>query len=321
MAVQVADAFIPLVLDLATFDQQVASVEARIDALQSRIAGLQSMASSISIPSSASLDISGMIGSATNAATGAAGAGGVTIGNALMTGGIEGVAQGAPALAQAVSSAVDSAIAAGKQAAEIASPSARGDREIGGPIMAGVAMGITRGTPGVMAALTSSIGYAFHSWKARSFGGTFIASSGVNNVTNPGGIGGWGLMDAIAAGIDQANPTGPGELSRSILGQFPRAQASGQRLLEGLMGAILPSWAAGPMSDLVGTFFGTKPIMTAEQALSPAVSADAGGFADHPYGGGYYTFNNTFYSTGNFTDVEREVQMGILESMRRLGIY
>lgn len=272
--------------------------------------------------------LAGELGGAAVSAAGDALMSGQSIGDALSAGARKGINEGRGAINDAVRQSVADAIDAGKKEAEAESPSRRSAREIGGPIMQGVELAILTGAPAVAAAMMTSLGFAFNQWKAATFGGTFVGP-GLNTVANPGGMLGGGLGGylgqlgtAMQIGMIQANPTNLGEASRSLLGQFPmQARNWGQNLLSGALESALPGWAAGPLGDMVGTYFGLKPIITAQDALGASKSADAGGFADYPYGGGQFVFNNTFNGVGNFTDVEREVQLGILTSMRRLGAY
>lgn len=259
----------------------------------------------------------------------AAAAGGLTVGDAMMKGTAQGVEAGKGVFADAVKRAVDEALAAGKQAAEAESPSRRAAREIGGPIMEGVGVGIMAGTGAVTQAMFTSLGFSFNRWKANTFGGTFVGS-GLNVVENPGGtLGGGGSLgnwfEMLGASInnsfDIAKPTGLGMSSRVLMSNIPTGiRDMGQDLLSGVIGSILPGWAAGPLSDMVGTFLGLKPVLSREAITAPSMSADQGGFSDYPYGGGtIFNVNNNF--NGNFTDVERQVSLGILQSARRLGVY
>lgn len=258
----------------------------------------------------------------------AARTGGTMVGMSLMEGAGKGVEEGKTAFNDAVTKAVNDAFEAGKRAAEAESPSRRSAREIGGPIMQGVELSILAGAPAVANAMMTSLGFAFNQWKAVTFGGTHVGA-GLNIVQNPGGMLGGGLGGylgqlgtAMQIGMIQAQPTNLGEASRAFLGQFPtQIKNFGMDLLGGALESILPGWAAGPLGDMIGTYFGLKPIIAAQDALAPSKSADMGGFADYPYGGGQFVFNNTFNGVGNFTDTEREVQLGILQSMRRLGAY
>lgn len=225
--------------------------------------------------------------------------------------------------------AIDEAIKAGQDEAEIGSPSRRAARELGSPITEGVGMGILAGTGAMTNAMMTSLMFAFGAWKAGIGGGTFVGS-GLNQVANPGGMLGGGIggfLGGIGNAIDWENkiggePQSPAMASRMLMGQLPMGVRDfGQSLVSGLMGSFLPGWAAGPLSDMVGTMIGTKPILTPQQAMAGAQSADQGGFTDYPYGGGQYVFNNTYNLPGNFTDVEREVQAGTLQAMRRLGVW
>lgn len=248
------------------------------------------------------------------------------LGDSLMQGVNHGMRAQIPQLEETIEEGIFRVLETGKEYLEARSPSRKAGREIGSPIMQGVELAILTGAPAVAAAMVTSLGFAFNSWKAAAFGGTFVGP-GLNTVANPGGMLGGGLGGylgqlgtAMQVGMIQANPTNLGEASRSLLGQFPmQARNFGQNLLSGALESALPGWAAGPLGDMVGTYFGLKPIITAQDALGASKSADAGGFADYPYGGGQFVFNNTFNGVGNFTDVEREVQLGILTSMRRLG--
>lgn len=369
MAVKVADAIIPLVLDLTEFENQLAYVEQRLADINAQIDAAASAANSISVPSggggggfsfngysmpgpmgwwtnqfvkgtkaAANYAVGGKSGGwslgdditaslqfvAANAIPGVS-KGGATIGTAMMQGMSGGIASGSPEVEAAVAQSVDAAIQAGMDAAGISSPSKVAADMIGSPIAEGVAMGIQTGTPAITQALGDSISYAINDVAAGIGGGTHIASSGVNSVTNPGGpAGGYidPLISSVQASVALANPTSPTELSRAVLGQFPGVQNAGDKLVEGAANALLPGWAAGPASDIVGTAIGTQPILSADAALSPGVSADMGGFSDSPYSQGSYVINNTYnMPKGNFTDTELAVQQGTLEAMYRLGAY
>lgn len=261
----------------------------------------------------------------------AAAAGGTALGDAMMKGTASGIEGGKGAVGDAVKRAIDEAFQAGKREAEVASPSARGARELGGPIMEGVGMGIMAGSAAVTQAMISSLGFSFNRWKAATFGGTFVAGgSNLNVVQNPGGTFGGGgslgnwfdyLGTSIGNSFDIAQPTSLPMSSRVLMSNVPTGiRDMGQNLLSGLIGSVLPGWAAGPLSDMLGTMFGLKPVLSREAITAPSVSADAGGFSDYPYGGGtIFNVNNNF--NGNFTDVERQVSLGILQSARRLGVY
>lgn len=364
MAVKVADAIIPLVLDLSEFENQLAYVEQRLADINAQIDAAASAANSISVPSGGGGGGGGFFGrgnSGTNFSTlgpSISGAmdpnspggrgwtlgeditaslqfvaanaipgvskGGATIGTALMQGVSGGISTGSSDVDAAMSQAVASAIDSGMQAAGISSPSKVAADMIGSPISQGVAMGISSGTPAITAALSDSVRYAINDVAAAVGGGTHVASN-VTTVTNPGGpVGGYidPLISSTQASIALANPTNPTELSRAVLGQFPGVQNAGDRLVEGAANALLPGWAAGPASDIIGTAIGTQPIISADAAMSPGVSADMGGFSDSPYSQGSYVINNTYnMPRGNFTDTELAVQQGTLEAMYRLGAY
>lgn len=232
-------------------------------------------------------------------------------------------------MASAMRNAIDETIKAGKDEAEISSPSQRAARELGSPITEGVGMGIMAGTGAMTNAMVTSLMFAFGAWKAGIGGGTFVGP-GLNVVANPGGMLGGGLggfLGGIGNAIDWENkiggePRSPAMASRMLMGQLPMGVRDfGQNLLSGIIGSVVPGFMAGPLSDMLGTMLGTKPILTPQQAMAGATSADQGGFTDYPYGGGSYVFNNTFNMPGNFTDVEREVQSGTLQAMRRLGVF
>mgnify|MGYP001293191152 CR=1 FL=1 len=248
------------------------------------------------------------------------------LGDSLMQGVGEGMRQQVPQLEQTIEEGIFRVLETGRDFIEARSPSRRSAREIGGPIMEGVSVGIMAGGPQVASALATSLGFAFNSFKAGLFGGTFVGS-GLDVVANPGGMLGGGLAgfgslygQAIGNSFAVGQPTGLGEASRVLMSNIPMGiRDFGQNLLGGLLESVLPGWAAGPLGDMIGTFFGLKPILQPEAITAPARSADQGGFADYPYGGGTI-FNVTNNFQGNFTDVERQVQLGILQSARRLGV-
>lgn len=251
------------------------------------------------------------------------------IGNAFTGGFSKGVDDSKGAMSASMRAAIDEAIKAGQDEAEISSPSRRAARELGSPITEGVGMGIMAGTGAMTNAMITSMMFAFGAWKASIGGGTFVGS-GLNQVANPGGFLGGGLggfLGGIGNAIDWENkiggePQSPAMASRMLMGQLPMGVRDfGQSLLSGVVGSIVPGFMAGPLSDMLGTMLGTKPILTPQQAMAGAQSADQGGFTDYPYGGGQYVFNNTYNLPGNFTDVEREVQAGTLQAMRRLGVW
>lgn len=196
--------------------------------------------------------------------------------------------------------------------------------EAAGPIMVGVQEGMAASTNNLANTFVSSLGFAFDQWKNNFFG---MSSQPGEWIHNEGGFfSGWG--DALKQSMDFENSIGGepqsfGMASRMLMGQLPTELRNiSQDILSGALGMILPGFAAGPAADMLGTMLGTKPILTPGQAMAPGISADQGGFADSPYKGGSYVMNNTF-SLGNsqMTDTEREVQMGILQSMRRLGVF
>lgn len=248
------------------------------------------------------------------------------IGAAIMGGTIDGVTDGSSQLSDAMRKAVDDAIKAGQNEAEIRSPSARAARELGSPIMAGVASGVAAGGQGVADAMVNSISYGFQKSLSSMFGGQFMNNNSPL-VANPGGnfsgipsyLNQFGQQ--VNASMAVANPQSGLMASRTMLSNVPTAVRDfGQNLLSGALGMVLPGFAAGPAADMIGTAIGTKPILTADQALGASMSADAGGFRDSPFVGGQFVFNNNFGSAGNFTDTERQVQLGIMQSMRRLGV-
>lgn len=196
--------------------------------------------------------------------------------------------------------------------------------EAAGPIMVGVQEGLAASTANAAQTMFTSALYAFDMWKNDFFG---MASQPTNWVHNEGGFGGgWG--DILKGSIDWENsiggePTSGAMASRMFFGQLPtEIRNIAQDVLSGALGMILPGFAAGPLSDMLGTMLGTKPILTPGQAMAPGVSADQGGFSDSPFKGGSYVFNNQFHMPqGGMSDTEYQVQMGILQSMRRLGIF
>jgi hypothetical protein len=223
--------------------------------------------------------------------------------------------------------AINETFEAAEKEAEIGSPSRRAAREIGNPIMEGVGMGIVTGTAGVTAAMMSSLHFAFNNWKAGLFGGTHVGA-GLNVVANPGGMLGGGLGGflgmlggSVQNSFDIAQPTSGAMSSRVLMSNVPMPiRDFGQNLISGLVGSILPGWAAGPLSDMLGTMFGTKPVLQAEAVTAPGQMAGQGGFRDYPYGGGNIFNTTNYFQGGNFTEVERQVQIGILQSARRLGV-
>lgn len=248
------------------------------------------------------------------------------IGSSLMSGSVKGIDEGKSAMADAMRGAVDEAIKAGQDEAEIRSPSARTGRDLGGPMMKGIELQVLAGGQNVANAMVTSVNYAISKSAAELFGGSFIGR-GVTNVSNPGGnfsgIGGYvdQFGQQVRGSFATGDPQSFGQASRILASNFPdKARDFGQNLLSGAVGSVLPGFAAGPVSDMLGTLLGTKPILTAEQALGASVSADAGGLSDSPFTGGQFVFNNNFNGAGNFTDTERDVQFGILQSMRRLGV-
>lgn len=254
-----------------------------------------------------------------------AGEASTAIGDALMEGSARGVGEAKGKLADSMRAAIDEAIKAGQDEAEIRSPSARAARELGSPIMTGITTEIQSGGASVANALTNTLDFAFQSTFNNMLGGKF-GNSGSTVVANSGGAFS-GIPDyidqfgqAVNASFAIGNAQSGTQASRIFASNLPtQVRDFGQNLLSGVVSSILPGFASGPVSDLIGTAIGTKPILTAEQALSSAVSADAGGLSDSPFSGGQFVFNNNF-SGGNFTDVEREVQLGIQQSMRRLGV-
>lgn len=257
----------------------------------------------------------------------AARVGGGFVGDSFMMGAERGIQKNKGKLGEAIRQAVDEAINAGKQAAEAESPSRRSMREIGSPIMQGVEVGIYAGAPAVATAMTTSLMFAFNNWKASTFGGTHVGP-GLNVVANPGGMLGGGLggfLGMLGTSIQQsfaiADPQSPAMASRIFMSNIPIGiRDFGQDLLSGLLGSVLPGWAAGPLSDMLGTMFGLKPILQREAITEPGVMAGAGGFKDYPYAGGNILNVTNYFQTGNFTETERAVQIGILQSARRLGV-
>lgn len=377
MAVQIADAVIPLLLDLTQFEQQMAAVEQRIANAQAQAnAAASSAAQAASAASSAA--------SAASSGGGGGGTGGIwgqignlaasfgsmipgpwgratvaagtvlntvdvnavadaiknkdmgaaiaavdvnAVGDALVAGATKGIVSGKGAMAQAMSKAVEDTIEAGKRTAEVGSPSRKSAREIGGPIMEGVSMGIQTGTANVTHAMINSLLFAFGAWKAATFGGQFVGP-GLNVVANPGGVGGglgdWlgmlggSIQDSFAIG----QPTSGLMSSRVLMSNIPLGiRNMGQDLLSGALSSVLPGWAAGPLADMIGTATGLKPVLQREAITAPGRMAGEGGFADYPFGGGTIFNTTNYFAGGNFTDVERQVQIGILQSARRLGVY
>lgn len=252
------------------------------------------------------------------------------IGDSLMGGAAKGVNDGSSGFSQAMRDAVNGAIKAGQDEAEIRSPSARSMREIGSPIMRGIELEVMAGGKSVADAMITSIDFAFQSSINSLFGGATFSRN--NNTIVGGGDGQGGPFSGVPDYLDQfgnavrssmavGNPQSAGQASRILASNFPtKVRDFGQGLLSSAVGSVLPGFAAGPISDMLGTMIGTKPILTAEQALAGPVSADAGGLSDSPFTGGQFVFNNNFNGAGNFMQTEREVQSGILQSMRRLGI-
>lgn len=81
---------------------------------------------------------------------------GTQIGTAIMDSWVEAIVLGSGAVQSAMAKAVEDAITAAKQAAEISSPSRRFAREIGAPIIEGVALGIEQGAHLVGDAVTAA---------------------------------------------------------------------------------------------------------------------------------------------------------------------
>jgi trimeric autotransporter adhesin len=373
MAVKIADAVIPLILDLSQFDQQMAAVEARIAGAQAQASAAASAASSAAASASAgggggggggTGGFWGQVGSLASTVgslipgpwgRAAAGAGAVldavdinaaseaykrgdwggmagavnmnAVGDALIAGATKGIGAGKGEMSAAMAKAVEETIDAGKKAAEVGSPSRKSAREIGGPIMQGVEVGIQSGTAGVTNAMVNSLMFSFGAWKAALGGGTFVGP-GLNVVGNAGGtaggIGDWlGMLGgSIQNSMDIGAPTSGLMGSRVLMSNIPLGLRNmGQDLLSGALGSVLPGWAAGPLSDMIGTATGLKPVLGREAITAPGVMAGSGGFADYPYGGGSIFNTTNYFSGGNFTDVERQVQIGILQSARRLGVY
>ncbi|TXH52443.1 MAG: hypothetical protein E6Q97_15970 [Desulfurellales bacterium] len=196
--------------------------------------------------------------------------------------------------------------------------------EAAGPIMVGVQEGIAASTSNVANTFVTSLGFAFSQWKNETFG---MASQPQTWIHNEGGFfGGWG--DILKGSMDWENsiggePQSPAMASRMFFGQLPTELRNiSQDILSAALGMVLPGFLAGPAADMIGTMLGTKPILTPGQAMAPGVSADQGGFGDSPYAGGSYIINNQFaLGQGNMTDTEYEVSRGILQSMRRLGVF
>jgi len=196
--------------------------------------------------------------------------------------------------------------------------------EAAGPIMVGVQEGLAASTANAAQTMFTSAIYAFDMWKNDFFG---MASQPTNWVHNEGGFGGgWG--DILKGSIDWENsiggePTSAAMASRMFFGQLPTELRNiSQDILSSVVGMILPGFAAGPVSDMLGTMLGTKPILTPGQAMAPGVSADQGGFRDSGFAGGSYIINNQFaLGQGQMTDQEYEISRGILMSMRRLGVF
>lgn len=258
---------------------------------------------------------------------GGAGEASTAIGDALMTGTAKGINEAKGQAASAMRNAVSDAIKAGQDEAEISSPSKRAARDIGSPIMRGIELEVMAGGQGVANAMVNSIDYAFTKTVDTFFGGTFISRNNSPTVANPGGgfagVGDYARQfgQQIDYSFAVSQPTSFGESSRTLLSNFPtKVRDFGQGILSSVVESVLPGFVAGPISDLIGTELGTRPILTSEAALANPTSADQGGFTDSPFVGGQFVFNNDFGNVGNFTETEREVQLGILQSMRRLGV-
>lgn len=375
MAVQVADAYIPVRLDTSGIDAQISEIEGRISALQGRAQAAANAASSVaasggggggsgggggglfgatgrihslwdmtgghvmdtvrnsrgpgeSLRNAASMvrdNVAAAVELSRKHGNDVLSAAKEGLGAAIMGGTIEGVSDSSGKLSDAMRKAVDDAIKAGQDEAEIRSPSARAARELGSPIMAGVVNEVKAGGQGVADAMVNSISYGFQKSIDTMFGGRF-GNSGMTTVANPGGnfsgIGSYldQFGQQVNASMAIANPQSGAMASRALMSNVPtKVRDFGQNLLSGALGTVLPGFAAGPAADMIGTAIGTKPILTAEQALSASKSADMGGLSDSPFVGGQFVFNNNFAGAGNFTDTERAVQLGILQSMRRLG--
>lgn len=263
----------------------------------------------------------------TGVAAEAARVGGGILGTGIMQGTEKAVQEGSGKLNEAIKKAVDEAIEAGKRAAEAESPSRRSYREIGSPIIQGVEMAILGGSTAIAGAMITSLGFAFNQWKAATFGGTHVGA-GLNVVANPGGMLGGGLggfLGAIGGSIQDsfaiAQPTSGAMAGRVFMSNIPMGLRNmGQGLLDSVLGSILPGFIAGPIGQMLGTMFGLTPILQREAITEPGVMAGAGGFKDYPYGGGTIFNTTNYFQGGNFTDVERQVQTGILQSARRLGV-
>jgi hypothetical protein len=109
-----------------------------------------------------------------------AGAGGwfYGVGGAMMAGIARGIGDNSGGVARAAANAVNQAVAAARVAGDIHSPSRRTDREIGLPLIQGVARGIARGAAGVRKSMVSAIDFTGLSTDANLRGGAEGAAGG-----------------------------------------------------------------------------------------------------------------------------------------------
>ncbi|MEW1990707.1 hypothetical protein [Microbacterium sp. NPDC078849] len=82
-----------------------------------------------------------------------------SVGAALMRGIARGISDNSGAVSRSAAAAVDRAVVAAKAAGEIKSPSRRTNREIGLPLIQGVALGITKGAAGVRKSMVDAIDF------------------------------------------------------------------------------------------------------------------------------------------------------------------
>ena len=135
-----------------------------------------------------------------------------------------------------------------------------------------------------------------------------------------GGLG--GLLGGLFGGGQGIRTAGvlPGEEGPGPLSGLPLPL---RELLMQLLGL------SGDGGDLIGTMLGLKPVIGADAVFSPGVAAQTGlgvgspsAFADYPFrGGSAFNINNTFTLPPGLTELEYSVTTGILEAMRRLGVY